>query len=106
MPITDVRCQYKFTTESHRLARAKNPGRTGQNLQNVDRSVRRHYLSDPGTVFIELDASQAEDRIVKTYRGTVLTGNKDLLWRAQAQPWENDEHKRAAARSLTCQSTT
>lgn len=91
-----VRCQYKFTTETHRLASSKNPGRTGQNLQNVDRSVRRHYLSDPGTVFIELDASQAEDRIVKTL-AYLLTGNKDLLWRAQAQPWENDEHKRAAA---------
>jgi len=91
-----VRCQYKFTTESHRLASSKNPGRTGQNLQNVDRSVRRHYLSDPGTVFIELDASQAEDRIVKV-QGYLLTGNKDLLWRARAQPWENDEHKRAAA---------
>jgi len=91
-----VRCQYKFTTETHRLASSKNPGRTGQNLQNVDHSVRRHYLSDPGTVFIELDASQAEDRIVKVL-AYLLTGNKDLLWRAQAQPWENDEHKRAAA---------
>ena len=91
-----VRCQYKFTTETHRLASSKNPGRTGQNLQNVDHRVRRHYLSDPGTVFIELDASQAEDRIVKTL-AYLLTGNKDLLWRAQAQPWENDEHKRAAA---------
>jgi uracil-DNA glycosylase family 4 len=91
-----VRCQYKFTTETHRLASSRNPGRTGQNLQNVDRSVRRHYLSDPGTVFIELDASQAEDRIVKV-QGYLLTGNKDLLWRARAQPWENDEHKRAAA---------
>ena len=90
-----VRCQYKFTTETHRLASSKNPGRTGQNLQNVDRSVRRHYLSDPGTVFIELDASQAEDRIVKVL-AYLLTGNRDLLWRAQAQPWENDEHKRAA----------
>lgn len=91
-----VRCQYKFTTETHRLASSKNPGRTGQNLQNVDRSVRRHYLSDPGTVFIELDASQAEDRIVKVL-AYLLTGNRDLLWRAQAQPWENDEHKRAAS---------
>jgi len=84
------------TGNTHRLASSKNPGRTGQNLQNVDRSVRRHYLSDSGTVFIELDASQAEDRIVKIL-AYLLTGNKNLLWRAQAQPWENDEHKRAAA---------
>lgn len=91
-----VRCSYRRATETHRLASRKNPRRTGQNLQNVDREVRRVYVPDAGTVLVEVDLSQAEDRVVKAYAYAV-TGNPDLLARARANSWENDEHKRAAS---------
>jgi uracil-DNA glycosylase family 4 len=85
-----VRTQYGFT-ETLRLTSGKNPRRTGANLQNVDRALRRVYVAEPGMFFLEVDASQGEDRIVKC-----LTRSERLIARALAPPWENDEHTRAA----------
>src|SRR5579872_6066211 len=42
-------------------------------------------------IFLEVDLSQAEDRVVKCY-----TKSPRLIERARAMPWENDEHIRAA----------
>ncbi len=85
-----VRCQYGFA-ETGRLTSSKNPRRTGQNLQNVDRALRHLYLPDKGKFWLEPDESQGEDRIVKA-----LTGSPRLIERARSMPWENDEHRRAA----------
>lgn len=86
-----LRSSYKFTTETGRLASSKNPKRTGRNAQNVDHDARAMYVPDPGCIFLEVDMSQAEDRLVK-----VLTGSDRLIARARSAPWENDEHRRAA----------
>lgn len=87
-----VRCSYRRATETHRLSSSKNPRRTGQNLQNVDRDVRRVYVPDPGTVFVECDLSQAEDRVVKAY-----TGDASLIAQARTLPHEFDVHTHNAA---------
>lgn len=66
-----VRCSYRRATETHRLSSSKNPRRTGQNLQNVDRDVRRVYVPDAGTVFVECDLCVDEEtQVLKT----------DLTW--------------------------
>jgi DNA polymerase I-like protein with 3'-5' exonuclease and polymerase domains len=91
-----IRCSYKIGgTETRRLSSAKNPKGTGTNLQNPAREARDIFVPDYGCVFLEVDLSQAEDRVVKALAYSI-TGNKDLLERARAKPWENDEHKRAA----------
>lgn len=82
-----VRCSYRRATETHRLSSSKNPRRTGQNLQNVDRDVRSVYVPDPQTIFVECDLSQAEDRVVKAY-----TGDPRLIAEARAHPAEFDTH--------------
>lgn len=82
------RCSYRFTTETGRLSSAKNPWRTGGNLQNIDRRIRHTFLPDEdGWVFLEADLSQAEDRVVK-----MLTGNEALIDLALKTPWEFDAH--------------
>ena len=92
-----VRCSYRRATETHRLSSSKNPRRTGQNLQNVDRTVRRVYVPDPGTVFVECDLSQAEDRVVKAY-----TGDPKLIAEARTLPHEFDVHTANAANIFQC----
>ncbi len=37
---------------------------SGQNLQNVPKSARSFYVPDPGKIFIQMDLSQAEARVV------------------------------------------
>ena len=91
-----LRCTYKFTTIMGRLASSESPKGTGRNHQNIQRSVRDVFIPEDGRLFMEVDASQAEDRVVKVLAYGV-TGRQDLLDRARAMPWENDEHKRAAA---------
>jgi uracil-DNA glycosylase family 4 len=91
-----VRCTFKFTTDTGRFASSKSPRGTGRNLQNVDREIRDTFVPEPGWWFVEADLSQAEDRIVKMLAAAV-TSNAALRDRARAQPWENDEHRRAAA---------
>lgn len=96
-----IRYTFKFTTDTGRFACGKSPTmrrgqRTGRNIQNIDRELRGVFLPEPGCVFVEVDLSQAEDRIVKMLAAAV-TGNEPLRERARAKPWENDEHKRAAS---------
>lgn len=81
-----MRTQYGFT-ETMRLTSSKSPRGSGGNTQNIDREIRSMFLPDPGCVFIQVDLSTAEDRIVK-----VLTGAKRLIEQARAAPWEFDAH--------------
>lgn len=82
-----IRCSYKFTTEAGRLKSAKNPMRKGYNLQNPDRRIRDTFLPDKGTVFIRIDMSQIEDRIVKMY-----TRQPKMVELANRHPSEYDAH--------------
>lgn len=83
-----VRCQYRFTTDSGRLASRTNPTGTGRNLQNVDHEHKKLYIPDPDHIFVEVDLSQAENRDVNT-----RTGNPELVEMAHRKPWEWDEHR-------------
>jgi len=94
-----MRSSYGFAPQTGRLSSSKNPKRGGGNGQNIDREIRSIFVPDEGHLFLEVDMSQAEDRIVKTLAASLLspgTRRDELLWRARAQPWENDEHIRAA----------
>ena len=90
-----VRSSYGFAPETGRLSSSKNPKGTGRNGQNVDRAIRGIFVPDEGHIFAELDLSQAEDRIVKVL-SYCAAPRQELLDRARAMPWENDEHVRAA----------
>lgn len=94
-----LRCSFKFTTDTGRLASGPSPRGTGRNMQNIMRAVRRVFVPDPGCLFVEVDESQGEDRIVKMLMAPHARGvrQEELLWRARAHPTENDEHRRAAA---------
>lgn len=77
-------------TEAGRCSSAKNPFGTGTNLQNQDRDprVRSSFIPDyPDHVFLELDCSQAESRIVY-----VLSGDDDLYQLARMNPDAFDTH--------------
>jgi DNA polymerase-1 len=82
-----IRCSYKFTTETGRLASSKNPMRKGYNLQNPSRKVRNTFLPDKGRVFVKIDLSQVEDRVVK-----MLTGADRMVKLANLRPDEFDAH--------------
>lgn len=86
-----MRSSFGFVSTG-RLSSSKNPRRTGANSQNTDRELLDLYLPDEGCIFLDVDLSQAEDRVVK-----MLTNSPKLIERARAMPWENDEHRRAAA---------
>jgi len=88
-----IRCEYKFRTESGRLASAKNPMGKGYNLQNPSRKIRHTFLPDSGCVFVKIDLSQIEDRVVK-----MLTRSKRLVRLANLRPDEFDAHSYNAAR--------
>ena len=89
-----IRCQYSFNTEAGRFASKANPMRTGRNLQNVKRGAqRRTYLPDEGCVFLAIDGSQVEDRVVK-----MLTGSPRLVELANTKPLEFDAHRYNASR--------
>lgn len=95
-----IRCTYKFGPPTLRLASSKNWRRSGSNLQNIDREMRDVFVPLPGCIWLEVDLSQAEDRVVKMYAAAVTKDpeRRDLLLaRARANPWENDEHMRGAA---------
>ena len=87
-----IRCQYKFQTEAGRFASSKNPKRTGYNLQNVDREIRDTFIPDEGTVFVKVDLSQIEDRIIKMW-----TRSPRLLELANLHPEEYDCHNHNAS---------
>ncbi len=82
-----IRCTYKQNTEAGRLASAKNPMGGGANLQNQDREIRDTYLPDEGTVWLAVDGSSVEDRIVK-----MLTGSARLQEMANLRPTQFDAH--------------
>lgn len=96
-----VRCSYRFTTEAMRLSSSKNPKRTGLNLQNqpnvkkeeAAESPRAAYIADPGHLWMKIDGSQIESRIVD-----VLTKHPDHVERARSKPWEYDAHSENASR--------
>ena len=95
-----IRCTYKFGPPTLRLASSKNWRRTGSNMQNPDREMRDAFIPDDGCIILEADLSQAEDRVVKAYSAAVTrdpTRRENLLARARANPWENDEHTRRAS---------
>ena len=81
------RSTYSPSTITGRLASAKNPRGTGSNAQNIDRTLRSIFLPDLGHIFLEIDLSQAEDRVVKA-----LTGDPELLKLANLLPGELDVH--------------
>jgi len=88
-----IRCEYKFKTETGRLASARNPKRKGYNLQNPSRKIRHTFLPDKGCVFIKIDLSQVEDRVVK-----MLTGADRMVRLANLHPSEFNAHTYNAAR--------
>ena len=87
-----LRCTYKFTTKSGRLASSSNPRGTGMNLQNIDRTLRYVFVPSPGRIILECDLSQAEARIVKA-----CTGDPGMIELAKRAPTEGDEHTENAA---------
>lgn len=82
-----MRCTYKFTTTTGRLASSSNPRGTGTNLQNQDRAIRKIFVASPGRVLLECDLSQAEGRVVKA-----LSGCPAAIQSAKRLPTEGDEH--------------
>ncbi len=88
-----LRCELGFTTESGRLESKKNPLGTGQNLQNIDRRARDTFIPDEGHIFLEVDMSQIESRII-----FCLTGDEKLIELARTKPWEFDQHTYNASR--------
>lgn len=58
-------CIYKPAgTDTFRFASTKLFDRWGSNLQNVEKSVRKIYIPDPGKIFVQIDQSGAEALIV------------------------------------------
>lgn len=58
-------CLYKVAgTGTFRLSSTKLFGRWGSNLQNIEKSVRKIYVPDPGKIFVQVDQSGAEALIV------------------------------------------
>jgi uracil-DNA glycosylase family 4 len=89
-----IRCSYSMNTSTGRLSSSANPRGTGRNLQNVARGIARStYLPDPGEVFLAIDGSQVEDRIVKLY-----THSDRLIELARRHPLEWDAHTYNASR--------
>lgn len=95
-----TRCQYGFTY-TMRFTSGKAANRRGGNLQNTDRELLSIYVPDPGHIFLEVDESQGESRIVQLLAGVLTTTaperRAELFRRARAMPWENDEHRLAAS---------
>lgn len=88
-----IRCEYKFRTESGRLASAKNPKGKGYNLQNPSRKIRHTFLPDKGCVFVKIDLSQVEDRVVK-----MCCRSERMVRLANMRPDEFDAHTYNASR--------
>lgn len=88
-----VRASYSFTPITGRFSSSENPMGTGWNAQNPDREARDFVVPDVGHVFLEVDLSQAESRIVY-----VLTGDRELIELARLPPWEFDVHTLNASR--------
>jgi len=61
-----IRCSYVIGgTETGRLSSRKSVFGTGTNLQNIPKGIcRKMFVADEGKVFVEVDLSQAEARVV------------------------------------------
>lgn len=83
-----LRATFKPTTVTGRFASARNPFGGGTNLQNQDREVRGTFIPDrPDQIFLEVDMSQIEGRIVY-----VRSGDPKLIHLAKLHPTEFDQH--------------
>ena len=87
-----IRCSYGFSPETGRLSCTRAPNRKGANLQNQDREIRQMFVPDEGCVFVEVDYSQGESRIVSAY-----SKDAGAVERARSLPGEYDEHRETAA---------
>jgi DNA polymerase-1 len=92
-----IRSSYGFSPETGRLSSTRAPNRRGANMQNQDREIRSMFVPDEGCVFLEVDYSQGESRIVAAY-----TGDRDLVRLARMAPGEFDEHREIAAVLFGC----
>lgn len=90
-----VRCSYSFA-ETLRCTSSKSPRGSGANNQNWDREIRRVALADTGRVFVEVDLSAAEDRVVKALC-FLVTGERRYIEEARSLPHEFDPHATTAA---------
>ncbi len=59
-----LRCSYTPITKQGRLASGKTIFETGANLQNQPTVMKKMMINDPGFIFVNIDLSQAENRIV------------------------------------------
>ena len=59
-----LRCSYTPITKQGRLASSQTIFGTGANLQNQTTEMKRMMLADDGFVFVNVDLSQAENRLV------------------------------------------
>jgi len=82
-----MRSTYAIDTDTGRLSSKTNPLGTGSNAQNQDREIRDIFVPDVGCVFVEVDASQGESRLVG-----VLTEDAALGELARTPPSEFDVH--------------
>ena len=82
-----IRCSYKLTTEAGRLSSSGHPMGRGRNLQNIPRVLRDVFIPEPGHVFLNVDLSQAESRVVY-----LLSQDPRLIELAQRKPWDWDMH--------------
>ena len=87
------RSSYSPTADTGRMRSSTNPFNTGGNAQNVTGELRDLYVPDPGCVFLEIDLSQAENRVV-----WMLTKAPRLVEMARAKPYEMDVHSLNAER--------
>jgi DNA polymerase I-like protein with 3'-5' exonuclease and polymerase domains len=85
------RCVYKqhgVTKAPGRLSSSKTIDDTGMNLQNQPKRGYEMFMADPGTMFIYLDASQAEARVVG--------------WYYDIEQWKEDFERARFDRSFDC----
>jgi uracil-DNA glycosylase family 4 len=87
------RSSYSPTADTGRMRSSRNPFGTGGNGQNVTSELRDLYVPDPGCIFLEVDLSQAENRVV-----WMLTKAKRLVEMARVRPHELDVHSLNAER--------
>jgi hypothetical protein len=85
-----MRCTFNFV--STRLSSSANPYETGDNLQNRDRELRDIFVPDERHIFLKMDMSQIESRIL-----FMLSRDPKLIEIARAAPWDLDVHTRNAA---------
>ena len=65
-----MRCSYNIAgTVTGRLSSSAAPDGTGTNLQNQPPSMRRMFLADTGSLMIQCDLKQAENRVVAYLAG-------------------------------------